>query len=84
MKQITSFWNWFQDNEVAIKNAIESGINVRAVFHHLNRNYQYISKRIGFLIISPSNNHDKYTIIFTADGYSKLFPKIIALEDQAP
>ena len=84
MKQITKFWNWFQDNEEAIKNALLLGINTREVFYHLNRNYSYISKRIGFLIISPSNNQEKYTIIFTADGYQKLFPKIIALEDQAP
>lgn len=84
MKQITKFWNWFQDNEEAIKNAISLGIKTAEVFHHLKRNYSYISKRIDFLIISPSENQDKYTIIFTADGYRKLFPKIIALEDQAP
>ena len=84
MKQISKFWNWFQDNEEAIKNALLLGINTKEVFHHLNRNYGYISKRIGFLIISPSNDQNKYTIIFTADGYRKLFPKIIALEDQAP
>lgn len=84
MKQITKFWNWFQENEDAIKNALILGINKKEVFNHFNRNYSYISKRIGFLIISPSKNQDKYTIIFTADGYRKLFPKIIALEDQAP
>ena len=84
MKEIQKFWNWFQDNEEAIKNALILGINTKEVFHHLNRNYRYISKRIGFLIISPSKNQDKFTIIFTADGYRKLFPKIIALEDQAP
>lgn len=84
MKQITKFWNWFQDNEEAIKNAIALGIKTKEVFHHLKRNYSYISKRIDFLIICPSENQDKYTIIFTAEGYRKLFPKIIALEDQAP
>lgn len=84
MKQITSFWNWFQDNEVAIKNAIASGINAREVFNHLNRNYHYISKGISYIIITTSNHHDKYTIIFTAAGCKKLFPIIIALEDQAP
>lgn len=84
MRQIINFWSWFQDNEEAIKNALLLGINTKEVFYHLNRNYSYISKRIGFLIISPSNNQDKYTIIFTADGYRKLFPKIIAIEDQAP
>lgn len=60
------------------------GLNTAEVFFHLNRNLDYISKRIGFLIIGPSENQDKCTIIFTAKGYSKLFPKIIALEDQAP
>lgn len=84
MKQINKFWNWFQDNEEAIANAINLGINTKEVFHHLKKNYSYISKRIGFLIISPSENREKYTIIFTAEGYRKLFPKIIALEDLAP
>jgi hypothetical protein len=84
MKQIKSFWNWFQDNEEIIQNALLLGINAEEVFMHLNRNYGYISKRIGFLIYAPEKNYDKYTIIFTADGYNKLFPKLIALEEQAP
>ena len=84
MKQISKFWSWFQDNEEAIKNALLLGINTKEVFHHFNRNYSYISKRIGFLIIIPSTDQGKFTIIFTADGYRKLFPKLIALEDQAP
>lgn len=84
MRKINTFWNWFQDNEEAIKNAVAQGINTKEVFHHLNRNFSYISKTIGFLIISPAKNQHKYTIIFTADGCQKRFPKIIALEDQAP
>ena len=84
MVQITKFWKWFQDNEEAIKNALLLGINTEEVFHHFNKNYRCISKRIGFLIGSPSKDKDKFTIIFTADGYRKLFPKLIALEDQAP
>jgi hypothetical protein len=84
MKQITNFWNWFQDNEEAIKNAFLLGINTEEVFINLNRNYKYISKRIGFLIIGPQSEQDKSTIIFTAAGYRKLFPKIIELEDTAP
>jgi hypothetical protein len=84
MKQIKSFWNWFQDNEEAIQNALLLGINAKEVITHLNRNYGYISKRIGFLIYAPEKDSDKYTIIFTANGYSKLFHKLIALEEQAP
>ncbi len=84
MKQITNFWNWFQDNEEAIQNAFIHQINTREVFFHLNKNCRYISKRIGFLMIGPSQNQDKCTIVFTAEGYRKLFPKIIALEEKAP
>jgi len=34
--------------------------------------------------MSLKNTHDKYFIIFTYNGYRKLFTKIIALENQAP
>ncbi|MGG7035736.1 MAG: hypothetical protein ACI7YS_11175 [Flavobacterium sp.] len=84
MTQITHFWKWFQDNEEAIKNAFLIGLNTEEVFSHLNRNFKYISKRIGYIIVPPSENQSKYTIIFTAEGYRKLFPKIIALEERAP
>ena len=93
MKQISKFWSWFQDNEEALKNTLLLGYitkelviarrNDEAIFH-FKRNLNYISKRIGFLIISPSTDQGKFTIIFTAEGYRKLFPKLIALEDQAP
>jgi hypothetical protein len=84
MVQISKFWKWFQDNEEAIKNALLLGINTEEVFHNFNKNYRNISKRIGFLISSPSKDKDKFTLIFKADGYKKLFPKLIALEDRAP
>jgi hypothetical protein len=84
MKQITKFWNWFQDNEEAIKNAFLLGINTEEVFYHLTRNLNYVSKRIGFIIKAPNSNNDKCQIIFTGEGYRKLFPKLIALEEQSP
>jgi hypothetical protein len=84
MKQITKFWSWFQDNEDAIKNALLLGINTKEVFHHLKRNLNYVSKRTGFMIKAPNSNNDKCLIIFTGEGYRKLFPKLIALEEQAP
>lgn len=82
-RKINNFWNWFRDNEVHIKNALILGINNKEVFFHLNRNLNYVSKRIGFLMTASSESSNKCTIIFTAHGYSKVFPKIIALEDQA-
>jgi hypothetical protein len=84
MKQIHKFWTWFQDNEQAIKSAFLLGINTQEVFFHLSRNLNYVSKRIGFMIKAPENVGDKCLIIFTSAGYRKLFPKLIALEEQAP
>ena len=81
MKQITTFWNYFQKNEETIKNAILLGINTNEVFSLFERKLDYISKRIGYIITRPSEDQDKYTIIFTANGYRKLFPKITALEN---
>lgn len=84
MKQIKTFWNWFQNNEEAVKNALLLGINTEEVLIQLEKKFKSISKKIGFLIDDSISNQDKYTIIFTAAGYRKLFPKLIALEKQAP
>lgn len=84
MKQIKTFWNWFQNNEEAIKNALLLGINTEEILIQLDKKFKSISKRIGFLIDDSASNQGKFTIIFTAAGYHKLFPKLIALEKQAP
>ena len=84
MKQINKFWKWFQDNEPAIKNAFALGINSEEVLSHLLRNLDYVSKRIGYIVKTTKNQEEKYLIIFTGEGYRKLFPKLIALEEQAP
>lgn len=36
------------------------------------------------MIKAPNSNNNKCLIIFTGEGYRKLFPKLIALEEQAP
>lgn len=84
MKQIKTFWNWFQNNEEAIKNALLLGINTEEVLIQLEKKSKSISKRIGFLIDDSMSKKGKYTIIFTSMGYRKLFPKLIELEKQAP
>jgi hypothetical protein len=43
-----------------------------------------VSKRIGYSLIESKKNPVKAKIIFTAEGYRKLFPKINALVDNAP
>lgn len=84
MKKITTFWNYFQKNEQAIINAFLLGINTDEICSQFIKKLNSISKRIGFEITKPSNNQDKCRIILTAYGYHKLFPKIIALEEQVP
>jgi hypothetical protein len=84
MKQITQFWKWFQEHEEAVKNAILLGINTEAVILELDTRYKAISKRIGFKIVSPTEEQEKFTFIFSGDGYPKLFAKIRALEAMAP
>jgi len=84
MKQITAFWNYFQKNEKEIINALLLGINTDQVYSLLNQKLCNVSKRIGYEIVFSSDNSGKHTIIFTAYGYRKLFPKLIALENQAP
>ena len=84
MKKITTFWNYFQKNEQVILNAILLGINTEEVLSQITKKLDYVSRRIGYVIKSPKTINDKFTIIFTGNGYRKLFAKIIALENQAP
>jgi len=84
MKKIDKFWNWFLDNEQAILLAIRLGIKTGEVLSQLNRQLDAISKRIVFHIAAANEDQEKGIIIFSAEGYTKLFPKIRALEQQAP
>jgi len=84
MKQIIIFWNYFKNNEQEIINAFFLGINGDEIYGQFKKKLHNISKGIGFEITKPSNNQDKCRIIFTAYGHQNLFPKIIALENQAP
>jgi hypothetical protein len=84
MKQITTFWNYFQKNEQAILNALLLGINTDEVLTQISRKLDTISKRIDFVIKAPITVNDKFIIIFTCYGYRKLFPKVVSIENQAP
>jgi len=84
MKQIKTFWNWFQNNEKAINNALLLDKNAEEILIQLEKKLKSISKKIGFLIDDSISNEDKYTIIFTAGGCPQLFPILLALEEQAP
>lgn len=84
MKQINTFWNYFKKNEQEILNAILLGINTEEILSQITTKLDYVSKRIEYIIKAPKTINDKFIIIFTGNGYRKLFPKIIALENQAP
>ena len=83
-KQITTFWNFFKKNEQKIINAFFLGINGDEIYALFNKKFNNISKMIGFELTKPHCSQDKCRILFTAYGRRKLFPKIIALEKQAP
>jgi hypothetical protein len=84
MKKITTFWNWFQKNEQEIINAFFLGINGDEIYSQFDKRLCNISRRIGFEIRKSNSKQCQCSILFTAYGYRKLFPKIMALENQAP
>ncbi len=84
MKQITTFWNYFQKNEQEIVNALLLCIKTEEVLNQITKKLDNVSRRIGYVIKPPREFNDKFLIIFTGNGYRKLFSKINALEGQAP
>jgi hypothetical protein len=84
IKTIQNFWNWFQDNEKAIYNACKLEINKKEILFHLQRNLNYVSKRIEYFITNHPQNENKLKVFFTAHGYKKLFPKMNELEEKTP
>jgi hypothetical protein len=84
MKQITTFWNYFQKNEQEILNALLLGLRTEEVLLQLTKKLDYVYKRIEFVIKAPETINDKFLIIFTGEKCSKLYTKIIAMKEQAP
>ena len=84
IKTIQNFWTWFQQNEQTIYHAYKLGINSDEVIENLHRNLNYVSKRIVIYIYTQNNHPNKFCILFSAHGYRKLFPKIIALGEKTP
>ena len=84
IKTIQNFWTWFQQNEQTIYHAYKLGINSDEVIENLHRNLNYVSKRIVIYIYMQNNHPNKFCVLFSAHGYRKLFPKIIALGENKP
>jgi hypothetical protein len=83
-KQINTFWNYFQKNEQEIVNALILGIKIDEILNQITKKLDNVSRRIGYVIKRQRELDDKFLIIFTGNGYRKLFAKIIALENQTP
>jgi hypothetical protein len=84
LKQIKSFWKWFEQNETQILEAFTVNTKHDEVFNQLNRKLSYVSKRIGFILVGRKSKSEKVKLIITAHGYNKLFPKVNALIKNAP
>lgn len=85
MRAINTFWNWFQDNNQTIKNLInETPKNQKHIAFWLNKQLNYYSRNIDFMIIFPKNEFDKVEFIITANGNPEYFNQVIALIDNAP
>lgn len=80
-KTIQNFWRWIEDNETNIYNAMALGIKTDEVMQHLERNLNYVSKRLGYIIVSEREGVKLY---ITAFGQRKLFPKLTVLEEMMP
>jgi len=84
LKQIKSFWKWFEQNEMQILEAFTTNTKHDEVFNQLNRKLSYVSKRIGFILVGRKSNSEKVKLIITAHGYKKLYPKVNGMINNAP
>ena len=92
MKKITTFWNWFQDNNQTIKNLInETPLTQKHITFWLRKNLSYYCPEIDFILVFPinnnnnnNNNNNKSELILTANGNPEYFNYVINLVDNAP
>lgn len=81
-KNHTKLLDLLQDNEQAIFNACKLEINKKEVLFHLQRNLNYVSKRIEYFITKHPQDENKLKVFLTAHGYRKLFPKMKELQEK--
>lgn len=73
MKKITSFWNYFQKNETAIKNALLNQEKNLTTLVQFNKELHTISPRIDAIIKYNYFDEQKFKIILTSHGDETLF-----------
>ncbi|AWM14665.1 hypothetical protein DI487_12900 [Flavobacterium sediminis] len=85
MRKINIFWNWFQDNNQAIKNLKnETPINKKQICYWLDKQLGYYSKDLDFMIVFPKKQNQKTELIITANGNPDYFNQVEELINNAP
>ena len=85
MKQITTFWNWFQDNHHSFKNLInETPESQKNILFWMHKNLGYYCRELDFILVFPKNKKDKTEFIITSKGNPDYFHQVIDLIDKAP
>ncbi len=84
MKNIKSFWDWFQSNEATLRNLnIEKPEIQKQFLYWLDKHLHYYSKGLNCILIFPKNK--KITeLIVSANGNQEFFSNVITLIDNAP
>jgi hypothetical protein len=85
IKSISTFWNWFQDNNQNIKNIHnETPKAQKHLFFWLKKHLHNYCKEVDFVIAFPKRPTDKATLIITANGNPEYFKQVEDLIAKAP
>lgn len=82
-RRIKNFWGWWAAHKSEVQHALSSGENLEQLYSQIYEKLRYISRRIDFNL-QGDTEADRIKITFSAHGYRKLFPKIIALAENFP
>jgi hypothetical protein len=82
-RRIKNFWCWWAAHKSEIQQALTTRENFEHFHSQIYEKLNYISRRIDFKLEGDTES-DYLKITFSAHGYRKLFPKIIALTENFP
>ena len=83
LRRIKNFWRWWAVHKSEIQHALTTRENFEQFYSQIYEKMIYISRRIDFKLEGDTESNF-IKITFSAHGYRKLFPKIIALTENFP
>jgi hypothetical protein len=83
LRRIKNFWRWWAVHKSEVQHALTTRENFEQFHAQIYQKMNYISRRIDFKLEGDTES-DYLKITFSAHGYRKLFPKIIALTENFP